>query len=188
MFFDGSKSDDATAWWAAASPTATSSPSGSGRSRRARAGKTWLAPRGAVDKRVDEVFERFNVVAFWGDPSHAKDDEDSTRYWDGLFDKWMRKYKDRLDPKHWPVKSGLGKHAIMFDMTGPSAEGLRRRGREFVEEIENLNDIEEFEPTVPDRRPPGPGPHMKNAGSCRTSSRKRKMTTRARSGTRGLVP
>lgn len=165
MFFDGSKSDDATGLvgcrlsdgyvfvigiW---QPPAA-------KERR----KGWLAPREEVDARVNEACKRFNVVAFWGDPSHAKDDEDSSRYWDGLFDKWMRKYKDVLDPKHWPVKSGHRMHAIMFDMTSPERRTMFvGAAEEFIEELETLNDIEEFEPTFTIDGHPALLEHLKNA-------------------------
>jgi len=58
---------------------------------------------------------RFNVVAFWADPSHTLDD-DSTRYWDAIIDRWHRKYKDKLQKDAWPVKSGNGVSSIMWDM------------------------------------------------------------------------
>jgi hypothetical protein len=148
MFFDGSKSDDATALVGCRLSDGYIFTIGVWQppEQKERA-KTWLAPRAAVTMRVKEAFTRFNVVAFWGDPSHAKDDEDSSRYWDGLFDDWMRDYKDKLDPKHWPVKSGLRRHAVMFDMT--SSDRLKlfvEAAEEFTETMETLNDIEEYAP------------------------------------------
>jgi hypothetical protein len=121
MFFDGSKTDDATVLigcrlsdgycftigiWQA--PPA----------RRRRGAASWLAPRGEVDTRVDEAFERFTITAFWGDPSHAKEDEDGAGYWDGLFDDWHKRYKDKLQV--WAIKGGDNQHSIMWDMASPA--------------------------------------------------------------------
>lgn len=149
MFFDGSKSDDATALVGCRLSDGYTFVIGVWQppEQKDRA-KTWLAPRGAVDARVEEAFKRFNVVAFWGDPSHAKDDEDGSRYWDGLFDDWMRRFKDKLDKLHWPVKSGMRSHAVMFDMTSTDRLKLFVEAAEkFVEDMETLNDIEEYAPT-----------------------------------------
>ena len=56
----------------------------------------WFAPRTEVDERVQKAMDRFTVVAFWADPSHARDDETDVAYWDDLIDSWHRRYKDRL--------------------------------------------------------------------------------------------
>lgn len=114
MFFDGSKSDDATglvvcrvsdghvvteAMW-----------------QKPPKGRDigWVVPRGEVDAVVEGIFERRNVVAFWGDPSHTLDDETQDRFWDGVIDEWHRRYKDRLKLWAQPGKAG---HAVMWDMT-----------------------------------------------------------------------
>ena len=34
------------------------------------------------------------------------------------FTEHLREHKHHLDPKHWPVKSGLRAHAINWDMSG----------------------------------------------------------------------
>lgn len=167
-FFDGSKSDDSTAIvgcrlsdgycfligiWA--------------KPAKGRKDDIWLAPRAAVNKRVDEMFDRFDVVAFWGDPSHAKDaegQETESSYWMPSLDAWMRKYKDRLDPKHWPVKSGLQKHAINWDMSSSDrTKAFITAAEQTVEDFENLNDIEEFEPTFQVDGHPVLLQHLKNA-------------------------
>ena len=172
-FFDGSKSDDSTAIVGCRISDGYCFLIGVWQKPKGEAGKTWMAPRNAVDRRVNEMFERFNVVAFWGDPSHAKDDEeDESSYWMPMLDKWMRKYKDPidsikhsgLDPKHWPVKSGLSKHAINWDMSGADkTKVFISAAEQTVEDFETLNDIEEFEPTFQI----GPHPvllqHLKNA-------------------------
>lgn len=148
IFFDGSKSDDATALVGCRVSDGYCFTLGiwSPPEQKERA-KTWLAPRGAVNQRVTEVFKRFNVVGFWADPSHANDEEDGTRYWDDMIDGWMKEYKDRLDPKCWPVKSGFGAHAIQFDMTSPTNQkAFVGMAETTVEDFENENDVEEYDP------------------------------------------
>jgi hypothetical protein len=165
MFFDGSKSDDATALVGCRISDGYCFTIGiwSPPLQKQRA-KTWLAPRGAVNQRVDEAFERFNIVGFWADPSHATDDEDGTRYWDDMIDSWMTKYKDRLDPKTWPVKSGFGAHAVMFDMTSPTNQkAFVGMAETTVEDFENENDVEEFDPLFRIDGHPALMLHLKNA-------------------------
>lgn len=125
---------------------------------------TWLVPREAVDKRIDEIFARFNVVAFWGDPSRTKDDEDGSRYWDGYFDKWMRKYRDRLDPQWWPVKTGHRLHAVMFDMAMPSnVAAFVAAAERYVDSMERKDDIDEFNPEFFIDGHPAFVDHLRNA-------------------------
>lgn len=121
LFFDGSKSDDSTAivgcrvsdgyfflvgLW--------EQPKGN----RSRTKRVWLAPREEISARVAEAFDTFNVVAFWADPSHTKDDKDGTRYWDGVIDDWHELYSERL--QHWAAKGGANEHSIMWDMASPA--------------------------------------------------------------------
>lgn len=172
-FFDGSKTDDSTAIVGCRISDGYCFLIGVWQKPKGERGKTWLAPRNAVDRRVDKMMERFHVVAFWGDPSHAKDDdEDESSYWMPMLDKWMRKYKDPnpdinhpgLDSKHWPVKSGLSKHAINFDMTGADkTKTFISAAEQVVEDLETLNDVEEFEPTFSIDGHPVLVQHMKNA-------------------------
>jgi hypothetical protein len=170
MFFDGSKSDDSTALVGCRLSDGYCFVIGIWAKPGGSRGDGWLAPRGAVDQRVDEAFKRFKIVAFWGDPSHTKDETDDSSYWTGMLDKWMRVYKNypdgtpRLDPKHWPVKSGLQKHAVNFDMTG--AERLKAfiaAAEQTVDDFETLNDIEEFAPTFEIDGHPALVTHLKNA-------------------------
>lgn len=174
MFFDGSKSDDSTALVGCRLSDGYVFTIGVWQKPTGKRGDKWLAPREAVDERVNEAFRRFKIVAFWGDPSHAKDDEDSSRYWDGLLDRWMQKYAKRsaddvdptrtLDPKFWSIKGGHRKHAIMFDMAGPDQQKLFIGAAEtFVEEMETLNDIEEFAPSFEIDGHPALVQHLKNA-------------------------
>ena len=174
MFFDGSKSDDSTALVGCRLEDGYTFTIGVWQRPPGKRGEKWLAPREAVDARVNDAFKRFNIVAFWGDPSHTKDDEDSTRYWDGYLDRWMQKYAKRsvddkapgrtLDPKFFPIKSGHRKHAVMFDMAGPDQQKLFiAAAEEFVEAMETLNDIEEFAPTFQIDGHPALIQHLNNA-------------------------
>lgn len=172
VFFDGSKSHDATGLvgcrlrdgyiftigvW---SPPRT-------KDKR----KGWTVNRDAVDRRVYEAFTRFNVVAFWADPSHTQDD-DNTSYWVPYIDKWMRDFKNddpmgrwkALATAWWPVKSGLRQHAVMFDMASADRQKVFiAAAEEFVVAMENLNDIEEFAPTFQIDGHPMLVTHLKNA-------------------------
>ena len=164
MFFDGSKSDDSTALVGCRISDGYIFTIGVWQKPPGKRGETWLAPRDKVDERVAEAFRRFNIVAFWADPSHTKEDEDSTRYWDGHIDMWFQRYKERLKPEFWAVKGGHSKHAVMFDMVGPEQQKLFIAAAEdFVENMENLNDIEEFAPTFQHDGHPALVNHLNNA-------------------------
>ena len=138
-------------------------------------GDKWLAPREEVDSRLIECMGfgtredgtvddngRFNVVAFWGDPSHALDDEDGSRYWDALFDRWHQRYKHRL--QLWAHRGEHRQHAVMWDMTSPERHHTFVDAAErFNEEIENLNDIEMYEPLFEIDGHPALVRHLANA-------------------------
>jgi hypothetical protein len=119
IFGDGSKSDDATALVACRMVDGyiqtlhVQQPS---------AGE--LVDRNAVDAAVIDAFDRYKVVAFYFDPSHAKatDAVEDDRFWWPLVDKWHERYNKRL--KHWPIKTGPKRHAIAFDMLLPSTQQL----------------------------------------------------------------
>jgi hypothetical protein len=83
-----------------------------------------LVNRAAVDAAVVEMFDKYKVLGFWFDPSHAKDDDavNDDRFWWPLVDKWHEEYSSRL--KMWPVKSGDRKHAVAFDMLKPASQML----------------------------------------------------------------
>lgn len=162
VFGDGSKSDDSTALVGCRLSDGYTFLIGVWQKPSGERGKGWLAPRAEVDARVTEMFERFNVVAFWFDPSHAKDDEDDSRYWDGLIDDWMLRYATRLNL--WPVKTGLKRHAVMFDMTSPERSALFVVAAEtFVEEMQALDDVEEFRPLFEICGHPALLNHLQNA-------------------------
>lgn len=166
-FFDGSKSDDSTAIVGCRLSDGYCFLIGIWSKPKDDKENKWLAPRAAVNRRVDQMFARFNVVAFWGDPSHAKDaegQENESSYWMPSLDLWMRTHKDRLDQKHWPCKSGLRAHAINWDMTGADkTKAFIDAAEQTVEDFENLNDIEEYEPTFKFDGHPVLVQHLKNA-------------------------
>ena len=94
---------------------------------------------------MDEVFGRFNVVAFWFDPSHAKDDDDGAGYWDTLIDSWHRKYGDRL--RVWAQTTGDRRSAVAWDMVMPSHQV------DFVAAVERFTDEMESHDIVIDGHP-----------------------------------
>lgn len=112
IFFDGSKSDDATAIIGCRLSDGHVFTLGMWQRPPGSRGDEWTVPRYAVDQRVDEIMSTYNVVGFWGDPSHTLDDVTQERYWDGLFDDWHRRYKTKLQLWAQP-----NKHAVMWDMT-----------------------------------------------------------------------
>jgi hypothetical protein len=167
VFFDGSKSDDATGLVGCRISDGYCFTIGiwSPPAQKERA-KKWLAPRGAVDQRVREMFERFNILGFWADPSHATDDEDGSRYWDDMIDDWMKRYKDKLEEKTWPVKGGLLAHAVMFDMTSPTNQkAFVGMAETTVEDFETLDRLEEFAPIFKIDGHPALVQHLRNARS-----------------------
>lgn len=162
IFFDGSKSDDDTALVGCRLSDGYVFTLGHWYRPPGEAGKGWRVPRGDVDQRVCEVMGRFNVVAFWADPSHAKEDDDATSYWAGMIDDWHRRYKDRLQV--WSLKTGNQMHSILWDMTSPERHRQFVEAAErFVEEMETLDDVEEFKPAFTHDGNPALMRHLKNA-------------------------
>ena len=97
-----------------------------------------VVSRDDYDRAVSDAFERFRVVAFWFDPSHAKDDdaEGDSRFWWPLADEWSQRYGRRL--KLWPVVSGQRRHAVVFDMALATNQAV------FVPAVEQcLSDFDE---------------------------------------------
>lgn len=169
VFGDGSKSDDATALVGCRLSDGYTFTLGVWQRPPGARGETWLAPRGEVRARVKEVMERFDVKAFWFDPSHTKDDEDGSRYWDGLLDEFHREYKDRLSV--WAVKTGDRAHSVMWDMTSPDRHAQFVAGAEqFVEEIEHRDDRGELDPLFTHDGHPMLLQHMDNARRLGTSA------------------
>lgn len=118
MFLDCSKSDDATALvgcrisdghlvtlgvWAR--------PPG----ERPKPGDPpWLVNRDAVDHKVREVRDTYQVLGFWVDPSGARDDETGERYWESYIKSWRILFGTQLTLI--AVKSGPYAHPIEWDM------------------------------------------------------------------------
>lgn len=123
LFFDGSKSDDGTALVGCRLSDGHVFVLGYWQRPPGERGEGWLAPREKVDAAVIDAWETYRVVAFWGDPSHTRDDETLERYWDDLFDTWHRRYGKRINPKLWAVKAKGQEnpgHSIAWDMASPA--------------------------------------------------------------------
>ena len=120
LFFDGSKSDDSTAIVGCRVSDGYFFLVGLWAKPRGRRGLTWLAPRDQIDARVHEAFARFNVAAFWADPSHTKDDHEGSRYWDTLIDAWHIEFSPQIEKRMWAVQGGEKTSAIMWDMASPA--------------------------------------------------------------------
>lgn len=127
LFFDGSKSDDATGLVAC----------------RIRDGavftvevwqrpqhvEEWSVPRADVDGVVASTFAAYDVVGFFADPGMGED-ESGARYWDGYIDRWGHEYGERLCV--WPHVTGVERHAVMWPMTSPSRVKLFTEAAERV--------------------------------------------------------
>jgi hypothetical protein len=120
VFGDGSKSDDATGLVAC-----RFSDGFLFTLHHQQPSKDELVSRAAVDAAVVDMFDRYRLLGFWFDPSHAKADDavDDDRFWWPLVDRWHAEYGKRLN-RLWAVKSGNAKHAVAFDMLKPSAQQL----------------------------------------------------------------
>jgi hypothetical protein len=90
-------------------------------------GKGWLAPRDEVDAEVALLRSTYRVVAFFVDPSPARDDDDESSYWGALVDKWHQEFRDGLLVKATPA------NWVSFDMR-LSKPGGAERNRLFTEE------------------------------------------------------
>lgn len=154
MFFDGSKSDDSTAIVGCRISDGYIFLIGLWEKPKGDRGNTWLAPRADIDGRVHEAMARFNVVAFWADPSHAKNDEDGTRYWDALIDAWHVEFHERL--QYWAVKGGDRMSSIMWDMASPTNQVT------FSQEVVRFRDEMDLQTIVWDGHP-GLRSHLRNA-------------------------
>lgn len=164
MFFDGSKSDDATGLVGCRISDGYCFTIGVWQAPPQKRARTqWLVPRSEVDARVEEAFERFTVVGFWADPSHTKDDEDGSAYWDGLIDEWHRRYKSQL--QIWSTKTGQNPHSIMWDMASPMRSKMFTEAAEQTKaELEHVDpDTEELTPVFTIDGHPRLIEHLRNA-------------------------
>lgn len=79
----------------------------------------WEVPVAEVDAAVDAVFERFNVVGFFGDPAK----------WETYIARWEAKYAKRLKVK------ASREHPIEWWMTGGRATAIVRALEEFLDAV-----------------------------------------------------
>lgn len=129
IFLDCSKNDDATGLVGVRMSDGHVFTIGMWQRPPGKRGDGWLVPCADVDQRVDDTFEQFRVVGFFGDPGHALEDESQESMWMPWFDKWHRKYGKRL--RVWAqgtARSDKG-HAVLFDM---SARDVSRKFAEAV--------------------------------------------------------
>jgi len=156
LFFDGSKSGDSTALVGCRVSDRYTFLVGLWEKPKGDRGLTWLAPREDIDARVHEAFDTFNVVAFWADPSHAKDDADGVRYWDGLIDRWHLEWGHKIDERLWAARAGERLSSVMFDMASPAHSAL------FSEAVVRAADEFDSRNVVWDGHP-GLRQHLRNA-------------------------
>ncbi|MEU1434063.1 terminase TerL endonuclease subunit [Streptomyces sp. NPDC005786] len=119
LFFDGSKSDDATGLAACRMSDGLVSTLGVWQKP-----PNWPAPetpgyvpyqvpREDVDGVVANAFNRFKVLAFFADPGSGQD-EDGEMYWDTFLDRWGQAYGKKLLLR--AVIAGSKAHAVRWDM------------------------------------------------------------------------
>lgn len=123
LFFDGSKSDDATALVGCCMSDGHVFTVGMWQRPPGRRGDGWIVDREAVDQAVKLTHESYRVVGFFGDPSHVLDDETMDRFWDPLFDEWHRRWG-----RQYKVQASR-KNTVMWDMTS------RDLSRQFAEAV-----------------------------------------------------
>lgn len=128
MFFDGSKSDDATVLvgccvsdghvflidcWQRPAGLDSKLP--------------WVVPREFVDARVDRAFAEWTVCGFFADPGGGED-ESGERYWDALLDGWAARHGAGLLIQ--ATRSRYSPHPIVWAMGSPAHQ------QEFTEATE----------------------------------------------------
>lgn len=166
LFFDGGKSDDSTALVGCRLSDGHVFTVGIWQRPSSRRRGVWRAPREEVDERFRYAMKRFKVVGAWADPSHAKDDETGSFYWDAVIDGWHRDFHRELREDLWAVRgsSGGSPHSIMWDMTSPArTEHFIQAAERFIAEAEALNDVEEIEPSFTIDGHPFLVSHLRNA-------------------------
>ncbi|MGA5767436.1 terminase [Streptomyces pseudogriseolus] len=131
LFFDGSKSDDATGLAACRMSDGFVTAVGVWqRPANWPSDVPWRVPREEVDGTVDQVFADYRPIAFFADPGAGHDDADGERYWDGFIDAWAQRYGRKLKLK--AVTGGANRHAVLWDMRD------RRRQQTFTEAVDRF--------------------------------------------------
>jgi hypothetical protein len=136
LFFDGSKSDDATAL--AGCRMADGHVITFGVWQRPAnwdLDVPWTVPRDEVDGVVERAFNAYKVLAFFCDPGSGKDD-DGERYWDPYLDKWGQAHGAKLILH--AVTAGPKQHAVRWDMGAPRhqeefTDAVKRTGEDILE-------------------------------------------------------
>lgn len=137
MFFDGSKSDDATALAACRMSDGLVSTLGVWQrppnwpSPETPGYVPWSVPRDDVDGVVVNAFGRFKVLAFFADPGSGQD-EDGEMYWDTYLDRWGQTFGKKLLLR--AVSAGPKAHAVRWDMRD------RRHQEEFTEAVKRTRE------------------------------------------------
>lgn len=156
MFFDGSKSDDASALVACRISDGLVEPLGLWQAPPQKRRGEWTAPRGEVAQRVRALFKEYRIVGFWADPSHTKEDGTLDLYWQPLVDEWHQTYRTRLALWAQPGQNG---HAVAWDMSNTSSKGKGSvfvpAAEAFIEDVENGDLIHTGNPEL--------ARHVKNA-------------------------
>ncbi|MFN3005132.1 hypothetical protein [Mycolicibacterium wolinskyi] len=121
MFGDGSKSDDTTAVFGIRISDGMVFPIGIWAPKKVKEGGREInlpIDRAAVDRKVRQYLDDYDVWGFWFDPSDARDDETGERYWEPYCDAWARDYARKL--RRLPaVKTGTSQHLVIWDMRNP---------------------------------------------------------------------
>lgn len=138
IFFDGGKSDDATALMGCRVLDGAVFTLGMWQRPPEARAHGWIAPRERIDETVRGLLDTHNVVALWADPSHTRDDETMTLFWDGILDGWHRDYGNKL--RMWAQPSRNGGHSVIWDMSDP------RHAQAFVTQVgRTTSEIESLE-------------------------------------------
>ncbi|MCI7306163.1 MULTISPECIES: hypothetical protein [Trueperella] len=118
LFFDASKSDDATGLVGCRVVDGHVFVLGMWQRPAGKLGQGWRVPREDVDRVVEEAHDRYRVVAFFADPAHVFEDESQLPYWDGVVDGWHRRWGAQYAVDARP---GRDRHSVMFDMATSAA-------------------------------------------------------------------
>jgi hypothetical protein len=137
LFFDGSKSDDATALVGCRISDGQLFTLGLWQrppKRERSKDFDWVAPRAEVNLRVRHIMKTYRVLGFFGDPSHTREDGTLDRFWTPMIDEWHRDFGSGLI-----VWARPNKHAVSFDMANSSDEGAKfvAAAEQMAEDIEN---------------------------------------------------